>query len=423
MKNHGLSALLIAMATGVSACGGGSTGGGNSPHYDQYVTIVLNTPSARLPYVGDFTAQGAQLAVDQVNSAGGVKVGGKAYGIKLEKLDNQLSPATSLANIQKAVSEKVVAVIDDGYTVAATFQAANAGGLPILVDYDTDASVIDPSARPNVFRIAPPDDALAGKLVPYIAGKGLKVAVAHDDSDYGKSGDEQITKALTAKGMSATVDAVLPSTATDFSAQALQVKQSGATGVVVWARGPVLASFVKALGDAGSTAAIFSGPTAEDPVVRTQLAGHADWVARITYASFRITTETGPESWDKFRKAYEDHNFNNGGPDYKVGVKSPADNKDIVQPPDWQMFPYDMVNLVKAALEQAGTVDPSGGKIIDALNNVQVKSANGDNRGWKKDNHEGVVDDDIYFATFQDMKFKPVQDDALSKSLPPIDQE
>ena len=58
-----------------------------------------------------------------------------------------------------------------------------------------------------------------------------------------------------------------------------------------------------------------------------------------------------------------------------------------------------------------------------ALDNVQIKSANGDNRGWKKDNHEGVVDDDIYFAVITDNKFKPVQDDPLSKSLPPIDQE
>jgi hypothetical protein len=81
-----------------------------------------------------------------------------------------------------------------------------------------------------------------------------------------------------------------------------------------------------------------------------------------------------------------------------------------------------MVYLVKKALEKAGTVDPKQNKLIDALNNVQITSANGDNRGWKKDTHEGVVDDDIYFATFQDMEFKPVQDDPLSKSLPPIDQ-
>jgi ABC-type branched-subunit amino acid transport system substrate-binding protein len=304
-------------------------------------------------------------------------------------------------------------VIDDGYTVDATYQAAAQAGLPVLIDYDGNAALVDTDKRPNVFRIAPPDDAVAAKLAAYVAGKNLKVALLHDDSEYGKDGGAQLSAALSQKSLTAAPDLEIPSTATSLSDKALAVRQSGATGVIIWARAPVLAQMVRALREGGVTAPIFAGPTAEDPVVRTQLADHPEWVERLTYASFRITTETGP---------YEEHNFNNGGPDYKVGVKV-SDHRDVVQPPDWQIFPYDMVFLVKAALEKAGTVDTSGGKIIDALNNTQIKSANGDNRGWKKDNHEGIVDDDIYFASFHDMKFRPVQDDPLSKSLAPIDQE
>jgi hypothetical protein len=33
-----------------------------------------------------------------------------------------------------------------------------------------------------------------------------------------------------------------------------------------------------------------------------------------------------------------------------------------------------------------------------------------------------VVDDDVYFARFDGMIFKPVSDDALSATLPPIVQ-
>ena len=39
---------------------------------------------------------------------------------------------------------------------------------------------------------------------------------------------------------------------------------------------PVIAAFVKSLRQAGSPAAIFAGPTAEDPIVRTQLADHPE---------------------------------------------------------------------------------------------------------------------------------------------------
>jgi branched-chain amino acid transport system substrate-binding protein len=411
--------VIAAAATVLTACSLASAPA--TPHTDS-ITIVLNTASAKLPYVGKFTLQGAQLAAEEVNRAGGVSVGGKKYQVKLEALDNGLSPTISLDNVRKAVSEKAVAIIDDGYTVNDTYQAAAAAGIPILIDYDTNAELVDTARRPNVYRIAPPDDAMAMHLASYLAPRHLRLALVHDDSEYGRDGARQLTDAFGKASAQLAPNVELPSSGIGFSTEALQVKQSGATGVLLWGRAPTIAQFIKDYRQGGGTAALFSGPNAEDPVVRTQNADHPEYVEGLTYASFRITTEGGPTSWGAFRKKYEDHNFNDGGPDFKVGVKA-IDNKDVVQPPDWQMFPYDMVYLVKAALEKSGTVETSGDKLIGALNGVQVKSANGDNRGWTRDSHEGVVDDDIYFAAFSDMKFKPVQDDSLSKSLPPIDQE
>ncbi|GAC1577850.1 MAG: hypothetical protein NVS3B24_09430 [Candidatus Dormibacteria bacterium] len=409
--------LASAVALPVLTACGGSAGGGS---FDGQVTIMLNQPG-KLAYVSSFTQQGAQLAANEINGKGGVKVGGKAYRVNLQQADNQLSPSTSLDNVNRAVAQKVVAIIDDGYTVDATYEKARSAGIPILVDYSGSTTVIDTDKRPNVFRIAPPNDALAAKLAAYVGARNLQLVVVHDDSEYGQDGYTQLAAAFSKAGIKAP-EVTLPTNAGDYATQALQVKQSGATGVVMWARSPVLAAFIKALRGAGSTAALFAGPTAEDPIVRTQLADHPDWVEGLTYASFRITTEGGPAAWEKFRKAYEDAKLNRGEVDFHVGVKTAA-KKDVVQPPDWQVFPYDMVYLVKAALEKAGTVDPAGNRVIDALNNVQVRSANGDNRGWKKDDHEGVADDDIIFDVFHDMKFKPAPDDPLSKSLPPIDQE
>jgi ABC-type branched-subunit amino acid transport system substrate-binding protein len=383
---------------------------------------MLNTPTGKLPYVAAFTQQGAQLAADEINNGSGVNVGGKRYKVRLESLDNELSPTKALDNIRKAVSEKAVAIIDDGYTVDATYQAASDAGIPILIDYDTNAALIDAGKRPNVYRIAPPNDAMAEHLASYVAPKNLKLAIVHDDSDYGQDGAEHLKDAFLKAGAPLAPEVTIPSTATGYATQALHVKQSGATGIVLWGRAPTMAQFIKDYRGGGGTAQVFSGPNAEDPIVRTQNADHPEYIDGLTYASFRITTEVGPDPWDAFRKKYEDHKFNNGDADFKVGVQA-SDKKDVVQPPDWQLFPYDMVYLVKGALEKSGSPDTSGNKLINALNGLQIKSGNGDNRGWTKDNHEGIVDDDIYFAVFKDMKFKPVQDDALSKSLPPIDQE
>ena len=51
-----------------------------------------------------------------------------------------------------------------------------------------------------------------------------------------------------------------------------------------------------------------------------------------------------------------------------------------------------------------------------------MRGANGDERGFNQNNHEGVVDDDVYFAVFHDMTFRPVQDDPLSSTLPALRQ-
>ena len=420
MRDRRILGLTAITATILAGCTSSSPAGGSTPGADA-VTIVINTASGKLPYVGAFTQQGAQLAADEINKAGGVIVGGKKYQVNLVLVDNGLSSTTSIDNVKKAVSQKAVAIIDDGYTVKDTVKIAGDAGIPIMVDYDSTAELIDVTARPNLYRIAPPNDAMAEHLASYVAPKGLKLAIVHDDSAFGADGAKHLVDSFGKANVTFAADVTLPSTAAGFATEALQVNQSGATGVLLWARAPVLAQFVKDYRGGGGTAKLFSGPNAEDPIVRTQNADHPEYIDGLTYASFRITTEGGVDAWEAFRHKYETAKVNNGQTDFLVGVQT-KDHKDVVQPPDWQIFPYDMVYLVKAALEKSGSIDTAGNKLINALNGTTIKSANGDNRGWTKDGHEGVVDDDIYFAVFDDMKFKPVQDDPLSKTLLPIDQ-
>jgi len=102
----------------------------------------------------------------------------------------------------------------------------------------------------------------------------------------------------------------------------------------------------------------------------------------------------------------------------KVGVKQGG--KDVVQPPDWSMFPYDVVNLVAAALGKSGLV---GAPLLDTLSgNEVITGANGDERGYSATTREGVSPDDMYFAQFHGFVFAPVTDDLLSQNLPSVPQ-
>jgi ABC-type branched-subunit amino acid transport system substrate-binding protein len=160
---------------------------------------------------------------------------------------------------------------------------------------------------------------------------------------------------------------------------------------------------------------VYTPPSGEDPLVRQQLADRPEWVDGLTFASGRMTAEVGPALFESFRERYEAAY----GAE-KIGVRTPA-GRPVVQPPDYAMYPYDFVNVLAAAIQSAKSAD--GENVIRALEEVTTRGANGDERGFNRRNHEGVVDDDVYFARFSGMTYRPVKDDPLSSTLPVISQQ
>ena len=127
-----------------------------------------------------------------------------------------------------------------------------------------------------------------------------------------------------------------------------------------------------------------------------------------------MTAELGPGFFYAFQRAY----VREFGVD-RVGVKTRA-GRPVVQPPDMAMYAFDFVRVLAAAVHYAGSTDRR--KVLAALEEVTVRGANGDERGFNRRNHDGVVDDDVYFARFHDMTFRPVRDDPLSRTLPVVPQ-
>jgi hypothetical protein len=158
---------------------------------------------------------------------------------------------------------------------------------------------------------------------------------------------------------------------------------------------------------------IYAPPSAEEPILRQELADRPEWLDGLTFASGRMTAELGPGFFYAFQSKYEA-----AYGVQRVGVRNKA-GQEVVAPPDYAMYSYDFVNVLAAALRQAGG---PGEKLVKALEQVTVRGANGDERGFNEHNHEGVVDDDVYFARFRDMTFHPVKDDPLSATLPTVSQ-
>jgi ABC-type branched-subunit amino acid transport system substrate-binding protein len=260
--------------------------------------------------------------------------------------------------------------------------------------------------------MAPANKNMCRRLADYLADRKPKVALLYDDTAYGQEGGANLDRALGQNQMRVTARIEVSGGGGDATTQVLRARRSGADTVIVWAGAATVASVVKAVHLGNWTASVWSGPTAEDPLVRQTLAGHPEWVDGLGFVSFRITAEVGPVPYEKFRGAFEKR----FGAD-KVGVK--AGGRDVVMPPDWSMYPYDAVKLVSAALAKASG---RGQQLIDALHQTTITGANGDERNFNARNHEGVSADDMYFARFRAMRFVPVQDDLLSKGLPEVPQ-
>ncbi len=404
------SRALVALALlclGVGACDGGA-GSGDA----ETVRVVISAPLTRSPWIGEALERGAQLAADEINAAGGIAVGEDKRQLELVVRDHAGSAQTAQAHARDAVRDGAAMLISDGVGALAVAQITGPAELPTVITFDGGSSLIDEDKRPTLYRMAPANRPMTQRLSDYLADKAKKVAVLHDDTSYGKDGQRDLAAGFLRNKTPVVATIEIPGGASDVAAQVLAARRAGANTLAVWAGAPVVTAVVKAARSARWPVPIYTGPTGEDPLVRQQLAEHPEWVDGLTFVSFRITAEVGPKPWNAYRAAYEKKHGAEA-----IGVT--AGGRPVVQPPDWSMYSYDSLHLLKKALEHS---DALGRPLIDALNSVFITGANGDERSFGPQNHEGVSQDDMYFGRFAGMRFYPVADDLLSAHLPPVPQ-
>lgn len=397
MRGRAYGPAFVALALVLSACRGGTPQG-------DAVLFVVSAPLTASPWIGEFVQRGAQLAAEELNDDGGID----GRPVEIEVLDNAGSPQRAVANAREAVDRGATALITDGVGAVAVAEVSDPAKLPVFVVFEGGESIIDPQARPTLFRLAPANAPMSRRLADYVSEKARTVALLGDSSAYGREGVAQTRANLVRNEITVAFEATLPEGGGDVAAQVLAARRSGAQAVIVWADATGVAAVVRAARSAGWDVPIFTGPTGEDPLVRQRLADHPEWLDGLTFVSFRITSEVGPEPFATYRAAYE----KKFGAE-QVGVE--AGGRPVLQPPDWSTYSYDAVKLSAAALE-------TGQPLLTALDSTVITGANGDERGYGPTDREGVSPDDMYFGRFQDLRFAPVKDDILSTNLPPVPQ-
>jgi len=266
---------------------------------------VVGVYSGKLAPFGLSGMRGAQLAVEAINSQGGIL--GRRIELFVE--DDTCKPEKAITKAAKMVANGVVGVI--GHTCSGATQAA--------LDLYTDAKiiVISPSAtnptltqsgnHPNFFRTIAPDDAQAKIQVDFALEqlRSGKIAVIHDRGVYGK-GLAEAVKILVEKSRRAEVvlyAGLSPASAT-YAEMATKIKLAQADSVIYGGYHPGAVQIVSHLRRMKLNTVFISGDGIKEDSFIAGAGKHAEGV----YATAPKDTSKLPESiraLDAYRETFQ----------------------------------------------------------------------------------------------------------------------
>ncbi|MBS0449772.1 MAG: ABC transporter substrate-binding protein [Proteobacteria bacterium] len=290
---------------------------------------------------------GAELAVKEINAAGGI-LGRK---LQMSVADTQSNPGVAKGLATKAVDDGAFAVFGPVFSGSILVSMAETRRAQIPNFTGGEAAAITKQGNPYIFRTSFTQDTAMPKVARYIATRmGAKtVALIYVNNDFGKGGRESLVKALEPLGVKVIADISTEQNQLDFSAAVLKAKQSNADVVFVYSNEEESARALRELRKQG-----VSKPIVGETVLTSQkvieLAGDA---ANGAIAHVGLTADAPLAPVRAFRERFErEYKFI---PDHN-GVKG-----------------YTGVFILKAAVEKVGRFDNKA--VAQALHGMSIKVA------------------------------------------------
>lgn len=218
--------------------------------------IVLGVAAPLADSYGESTKLGAELAVEEINAAGGVD--GRPLALRV--LDDKADAQTAIDVAEQLVADdRVVAVV--GHVYSGTMRAAgdtyNRDGLAAVA---TSATATDLSQLgPWTFRVAAADSATAVELAKVAQGLGKRISILYLNDDYGRGLTRNFRDALQTAGASVLdMDPYAESTE-DFLPYLTRLQRKNADLVFVAGYDVEAARIIKQAREMGITARFMGG--------------------------------------------------------------------------------------------------------------------------------------------------------------------
>ena len=285
MKFKKLFALAVAgiMTMSFTACGNNS----QSADSDTFKIGGIGPLTGDAANYGNSVKNGCQVAVDEINAAGG------ANGKKLELLfEDDVNDAEKSVNAYNTLMDQGVQAIVGSVTsspcIAVAAESANDGILQIT----PSGSAKECTAGSNAFRICFTDPLQGEVMAKYIKDKGInKIAMIYDVSnDYSKGIHDSFAAKFTELGGQLVDDESFSKGDIDFKTQLTKVKTSGAEALFL----PIYYTEVGYISQQAATLGLnipYYGCDGWDGIIK-QLNGDTKNIEGATYLTPFVATDT-----------------------------------------------------------------------------------------------------------------------------------
>jgi branched-chain amino acid transport system substrate-binding protein len=338
---------------------------------EPYLVGAVVSESGPGSTLGRPEADSIQMAVDEINKAGGVN----GHQLQATIIDDESNPTTAVNAVRKLLDQHPVAIIGSSLTQTSLAMLAITQPAHVpLISLASSAQVIEPVAdRRWVFKMPITDFHVAQVMQEYMRKKKqTKVAVIYRDDDYGKTGLSHFKDAGKNFGFEVVDAEAINARASDATTQLTHIKAANPQAIVAWTTLPSAGVIIKGYRELGLTMPIYYSDGSATGVFPAQ-AGAALNGACI--ASTKINVADALPASDPQKKILTHYidAFVKGYPkDAPVSI--------------FGGFGYDSVYILKQAIDRAKSVEAE--KVRSALERTdylgvtgQFRMSGGDHNG------------------------------------------
>ena len=379
-----LVALTLGLALIVSAAPGRPVAAAGEP----YVIGAIVSESGPGATLGRPEADSIQLAVDEINKAGGIA----GRQIKLTILDDQSDATTAVNDFRQLLDQHPLTILGTALTptTMALVPLAEQAQVPLINFASSVSTVVPVEAHKWVFKIPINDTEVAKSLQTYLKKHGqTKVSFIYRNDNYGQTGLQHFKDVGQPAGFDVVSADEIEATASDATTQLTHVKAANPQALICWTTLPSANIILRGYRELSLTMPIYYSDGAATGVFPKQAGPAIDGVYIATMKVNVIDQLPNSDPTKKLLTHYASA-FDAGYPkDAPVSI--------------FGTWGYDGVGYLRAALEKLhGNVTPAS--LRDALETTTFTGVSGTFH-FSPSQHFGLAESDVVVSQIQKGQF------------------